>query len=237
MFPVDRPHPVTGHSADGARPRVRRRGRRARRTAGAGFAVGDMVASGAGVSCGECDRCREGRTNLCQRYYTLGLNIAGGMAEYVAVPDVDARARSRRDCRSTAPAWPSRWPSGCTPPAASGVRDGDRVVLIGAGAIGTFVLAGLVSLGRRRHHRRRLPGRRLERAARARRDPDVAGGRRRARARCATSSGPSGADVVIEASGAPGQLDNAPSTWCAPGGTILRSACPRRRRRWTCTRW
>src|SRR3954469_16130041 len=41
----------------------------------AGFAPGDRVVSGAGVACGICDRCREGRTNLCDAYYTVGLHV------------------------------------------------------------------------------------------------------------------------------------------------------------------
>src|SRR5690242_9441081 len=36
--------------------------------------AGRRVASGAGVWCGTCTRCRRGRTNLCERYYTLGLS-------------------------------------------------------------------------------------------------------------------------------------------------------------------
>ncbi|HVX31675.1 MAG TPA: alcohol dehydrogenase catalytic domain-containing protein, partial [Solirubrobacterales bacterium] len=48
-----------------------------------GLAVGDRVVSGAGVSCGECDWCRAGRTNLCASYYTLGLSAPGGLADQV----------------------------------------------------------------------------------------------------------------------------------------------------------
>lgn len=51
-----------------------------------GFAVGDLVASGAGVSCGVCFQCRTGRTNLCVDYWTVGLQRNGGLAQYVAVP-------------------------------------------------------------------------------------------------------------------------------------------------------
>jgi (R,R)-butanediol dehydrogenase/meso-butanediol dehydrogenase/diacetyl reductase len=51
-----------------------------------GFKTGDIVASGAGISCGECKRCKEGRTNLCDKYVTLGLNRHGGMAQFVAAP-------------------------------------------------------------------------------------------------------------------------------------------------------
>src|ERR1700759_2013851 len=72
-FPVRRVHPVTGatgpmglgHEVIGAGETPVEGGR---------FPAGALVASGAGVWCGECDRCLEGRTNLCRRYYTHGLN-------------------------------------------------------------------------------------------------------------------------------------------------------------------
>lgn len=51
-----------------------------------GFALGDRVVCGAGVSCGVCHQCKLGRTNLCQDYYTVGLHRDGGLAQYVAVP-------------------------------------------------------------------------------------------------------------------------------------------------------
>src|SRR4029079_6965363 len=50
------------------------------------FRDGDLIASGAGVSCGSCRACRAGRTNLCERYWTVGLQRDGGLAELVAVP-------------------------------------------------------------------------------------------------------------------------------------------------------
>src|ERR1700742_2705326 len=51
-----------------------------------GLAVGDRVVSGAGVSCGECDWCKAGRTNLCAGYYTLRLSAPGGVADGVLSP-------------------------------------------------------------------------------------------------------------------------------------------------------
>jgi hypothetical protein len=48
--------------------------------------VGDRVVSGAGISCGHCRWCRDGRTNLCSEYRTLGLQIDGGLAERVVSP-------------------------------------------------------------------------------------------------------------------------------------------------------
>jgi (R,R)-butanediol dehydrogenase/meso-butanediol dehydrogenase/diacetyl reductase len=190
---------------------------------GATTPVGSLVASGAGVSCGTCDRCREGRTNLCRSYYTLGLNTAGGMAELVAVPET-----------TLVPV-----PDGLGPDAAglaqplavglhaarrAGARDGDRVVLIGAGAIGTFVLTGLRSLVDADLTVVDFPGPRLDRARRLGATRCVEAGPQAAEDVLAAVGAP-GADVVIEASGAPGQLAVAIGL-TRPGGTVLQVGLP-----------
>ena len=51
-----------------------------------GFPAGTRVVSGAGMSCGQCEWCAAGRTNLCARYQTLGLHRDGGLAEFVRSP-------------------------------------------------------------------------------------------------------------------------------------------------------
>src|SRR4051794_1218762 len=221
-FPVNRRHPVTGHEG----PMVIGHefvGEVVEQGEGTTTPVGARVASGAGVSCGECDRCRQGRTNLCRAYYTLGLNAAGGLAEFVAVPE-----------STLVPV-----PEGLSPDAAglaqplavglhaarrSGARDGDHVVLIGAGAIGTFVLAGLRSLADVDLTVVDFPGSRLERATRLGADRVVEAGPD-APARVRDALGGAGADVVIEASGAPGQLDVAIGL-ARPGGTVLQVGLP-----------
>ncbi len=163
-FPVDRVHPVTGstgpmifgHEFIGEVVEV---------GTDAAFRTGAVVASGAGVWCGACDRCREGRTNLCRRYYTLGLNTAGGLAEYVAVPEITLVAGpDGLDLDAAGLAQPLA--VGLHAARRSGARDGDRVVLIGAGAIGTFVLTGLRHLADVDMTVVDFPGHRLDRAAR-----------------------------------------------------------------------
>lgn len=110
------------------------------------FATGDRVAAGASMWCGSCAACREGRTNLCESYFTLGLQADGGMADYVTVPA----------------AMCVRIPDGCADADAvlaqplaiamhavrrSGVRAGDRVAVFGAGAVGSLVVAVLADGG------------------------------------------------------------------------------------------
>ena len=109
----------------------------------------------------------------------------------------------------------------------AGVQSGDRVVLIGAGAIGSFVLGGLRSLADADITVIDFPGSRLERAARLGATRTIEAGPDAA-ARVRDSLGEAGAhgvEVVIEASGAPGQLNNA-IEMVRTGGTILQVGLP-----------
>jgi len=224
MFPIDTPHPKSGHhgplvighefvgeivelpgwSADG-------------------FAIGDHVASGAGVACGECPRCLQGRTNLCDDYVTHGLNIDGGLAEYVAVAR-STLVRVPDDCALDAAGVAQPLAVGLHAARRANVTDGDRVVLFGAGAIGAFILAGLKSLADADITVVDFAGERLDRALRlgAARVVPVSDGLQGA---LRAIVGPAGADVVIEATGAPGQLD-ACLQIVRRGGTILEVGLP-----------
>jgi (R,R)-butanediol dehydrogenase / meso-butanediol dehydrogenase / diacetyl reductase len=221
-FPVTRRHPVTGHEG----PLVLGHefvGEVVDRGEGTGLPVGALAASGAGVSCGHCDRCRQGRSNLCRSYYTLGLNTDGGMAEFVAVPE-STLVPVPRGLSLDAAGLAQPLAVGLHAARRSGARDGDRVVLIGAGAIGTFVLTGLRSLGDVDLTVVDFPGSRLERVQRLGATRCIEAGPDAPR-RVLDALGAPGADVVIEASGAPGQLDVAVGI-ARPGGTILQVGLP-----------
>lgn len=142
LFPLHTRHPASGHEG----PMVMGHefvGEVVEHGDGAERFAGARVATGAGVSCGACAWCRAGRTNLCARYWTLGLNADGGLAEYALVP------------ASTCVAIPDGCPddaAGLAQPLAVGlhavrrtaVAPGETVVVVGAGAIGSFILCGLV---------------------------------------------------------------------------------------------
>ncbi|NEM91820.1 zinc-dependent alcohol dehydrogenase [Galbitalea soli] len=225
LFPVgETPHPVTGHHG----PMVFGHefvGEVVEADPAGHLTAGDLVASGAGVSCGHCVRCLEGRTNLCLSYYTLGLNVPGGMAELVSVPE---------SVLVPIPAGLSVDYAGLSQPLAvglhaarrTGVKDGDTVVLIGAGAIGSFVLTGLKYLADVDVTVVDFPGDRLNRALRLGASRIVPAGDD-ARASILAAIGSGGADIVVEASGAPGQLNNAVSL-ARNGGTVLQVGLPAR---------
>lgn len=223
MIPLAKRHPASGHLGpmipghEFVGEVVEARGTTEAR-------VGQIVAAGAGVWCGACDRCAQGRTNVCRRYYTLGLNAHGGLAEYVTVPAYTLRA------------VPDGLPldhAGMAQPLAvglhaarrAGVRDGDRVVVIGAGAIGTFVLAGLGHLHTAEVTVIDLPGPKLARALELGATHTLSAHHDVVAAVLEATSG-EGADVVIEASGAPGQYENA-LAMVATGGRVLAVGLPK----------
>ena len=178
---------------------------------------GRRVASGAGVSCGGCRRCRQGRTNLCERYYTLGLSTHGALADFVAVPAATLR-EIPDGCADRDAALAQPLAVGLHAVDRSGVQRGDTVVLLGAGAIGSFILAGLAG-----HDGRVIA-------------VDVDAGRLAAARRLGATETllvspddpedpvrdlvPDGADVVIESSGVPGAAQRA-AHLVAMGGTVL----------------
>jgi L-iditol 2-dehydrogenase len=51
-----------------------------------GLAEGDLVAVAPVIPCMNCAACRRGQDNLCERGQVIGVNVPGGMAEYIRLP-------------------------------------------------------------------------------------------------------------------------------------------------------
>ena len=113
-----------------------------------GLREGDRVVSGAGVSCGECEWCRAGRTNLCAGYYTLGLQADGGLAELVLTP-ASICHRVPDACGDEAAAMAQPLAVALHALARSGVAAGDTCAVIGAGGIGALVIFAAAARGAR----------------------------------------------------------------------------------------
>ena len=110
--------------------------------------LGMRVACGAGVSCGSCRMCRQGRTNLCDHYYTLGLSDHGGLAQFVVAPK-SICIPIPDDCSNESAALAQPLAVGIHAVRRAKIRTGDRVILLGVGAIGSFVCVGLQKSGAR----------------------------------------------------------------------------------------
>lgn len=113
------------------------------------LAPGAVVVCGAGISCGECKPCRQGRTNLCRSYRTAGLQVDGGLAGFAVVP-----AGILLDVTATGLPLDTL---GLAQPMAiavhavrrSGLRAGDDAVIVGVGGIGAFVTFAAAATGAR----------------------------------------------------------------------------------------
>ena len=140
MFPIEHRNHVTGHCGPMV-PGHEFAGHVVRMGDNVtGFAEGDLVTSGAGISCGSCNMCKAGRNNLCDTYSSVGLERNGALAELTTVPaDACLNVQGR----------------GMTPDVAAlaqpmsiavhAMRRGrphadEHVVVLGAGAIGAFLI-------------------------------------------------------------------------------------------------
>jgi len=167
------------------------------------LSTGERVVSGAGISCGRCRWCTQGRTNLCADYRTLGLQVDGGLAEYVTSPAAICRVVPDV-CDDDAAAMTQPLAVALHALSRVGQEQHDSVAVIGAGGIGSFVIAG----ASHRAQNGRVtaldidPGR-LETAEALGADDVVdASGRELGELLLELSNGV-GFDVVVEASGAP----------------------------------
>jgi (R,R)-butanediol dehydrogenase/meso-butanediol dehydrogenase/diacetyl reductase len=102
--------------------------------------VGDRVVSGAGISCGRCSWCLQRRPNLCAEYRTLGLQVDGGLAEYVSSPS--------RICHPVPDACSNDAAAMTQPLAVAlhalsrvGQSTGEDIAVLGAGGVGSFIVA------------------------------------------------------------------------------------------------
>ncbi|WCB91739.1 zinc containing alcohol dehydrogenase superfamily protein [Baekduia alba] len=144
QIPIDRVHPGNGHRG----PVILGHefvGRVA--SVGSGveaLRVGDRVVPGAGVWCGACEWCAAGRTNLCEKYYTHGLQADGGLAELVTVPALMCRpvpdVVSDDAAAMAQPLAVALHAVGRAAPEA-----GQVAVLIGVGGVGHFALTALAA--------------------------------------------------------------------------------------------
>jgi threonine dehydrogenase-like Zn-dependent dehydrogenase len=166
------------------------------------FAVGDRVVTGAGVSCGDCAWCRAGRTNLCAHYYTLGLHTHGGLATSakspasicVAVPD---------ECPDDAAAMAQPLAVALHALNRGRVEPGETVVIIGVGGIGALMVGGAAGRGLEHVIAVDVDEGRLATARALGAEHTVDATRQDSVEAVRKLTGGDGADVVIEASGAP----------------------------------
>jgi (R,R)-butanediol dehydrogenase / meso-butanediol dehydrogenase / diacetyl reductase len=165
--------------------------------------VGDRVVCGAGISCGQCDWCRAGRTNLCARYRTIGLHVDGGLAEYVSSPAQICLAVPE-SLTDDAAAIAQPLAVALHAVRRSGLRRGQSCAVIGVGGIGAFIVAAAAAAGASPLIALDIDEDRLATARTVGAATVIDARGRELDAAILEATGGEGADVVIEASGTSG---------------------------------
>jgi 2-desacetyl-2-hydroxyethyl bacteriochlorophyllide A dehydrogenase len=151
------------------------------------------------VSCGTCARCLEGRPNVCPTRRLMGMDFPGAFADAFTIPVTQLlRVPDHLDDATASLTEPL---GNALHVVARAVGDGDRVLVIGAGAIGLFaaraaLLAGasIVLVTDTQHDR-------LQRVEKLGAEPIEAGAG--AAGAVAEMTNGDGVDVVIDAAGFP----------------------------------
>lgn len=188
-----------------------------------GFRADDRVVSGAGVSCGACGPCRDGRTNLCDSYHTIGFHADGGLAE-TALSPASICHRVPADCSDEAAAIAQPLAVAIHALSRAGLRVGEPVVVIGAGGIGSQIVAAGVGLGAR-VIAADVDERRLRTAAALGAAETVNTEREHLGGAIAELTGNDGARVAVEASGTAGGYAAALRA-VRRGGTVVAVGMP-----------
>ena len=101
--------------------------------------VGDHVTVDPNIYCGKCSHCRNGKKQLCEAMEAIGVTRDGGFAQYSLVPAAQAFLLD--------PELPFEFGAMAEPTACclhgidlAGIRGGDRVCIVGGGAIGLIMV-------------------------------------------------------------------------------------------------
>jgi (R,R)-butanediol dehydrogenase/meso-butanediol dehydrogenase/diacetyl reductase len=139
MFPIHERNPFTGHVGPMI-PGHELAGEVVALGEGVtGFAEGDLIVSGAGISDGTCWQCRRGRTNLCESYASVGLQRHGGLAQYCALPAATCVAADPYGLPRDTAALAQPMAIAVHAARRGRVRAGEDAVVVGAGGIGAFL--------------------------------------------------------------------------------------------------
>ena len=149
MFPISKRSARSGHLGPMV-PGHEFGGRVAARGPGVeGFRDGVIVASGAGISCGACPACRQRLTNFCERYFTVGLQRNGALAQYVTVPASICLPVEQHGLGDDGAALVQPMSVAVHALRQGSPRPDDTVVVIGVGGVGAFLVFAATETGLR----------------------------------------------------------------------------------------
>lgn len=149
MFPISRRSARSGHVGPMV-PGHEFGGRVAARGQGVkGFPDNTIVASGAGISCGACPACKQMLTNFCERYFTVGLQRNGALAQYVTVPASICLQVEQHGLGDDGAALVQPMSIAVHSLRQGSPQPGDTVVVLGIGGVGAFLVYAAAEMGLR----------------------------------------------------------------------------------------
>lgn len=167
-----------------------------------GWQKGDRVAVGPNIACSDCWFCLRGFPTACDNLKIIGVHMDGGFAEFVHIPDEAVKG----GCLNLIPSGVSFEEAALIDPLScainaselSGIREGDTVVVIGAGPTGCLNVEVAKSLGAKVILVQRSP-QRLKNAHFAEADVYICAGTEDVKSRVRQETEGRGADAVIVA--------------------------------------
>lgn len=112
-----------------------------------GLKAGDIVTCNPYFNCGECYACKRGIVNACHDNQTMGVQRDGSFQEYIAMPIeriIDGKGLSAQELALIEP-----FSISCHALSRAEVKQGDNLLIMGAGPIGLFALVKAKSMGAR----------------------------------------------------------------------------------------
>ena len=106
---------------------------------GSKFQVGQVVSVDPNIVCGKCLDCKEGRTAFCPDLTALGVNINGGLAEYVLTADSQIYP-VRNDLNPLHLAFIEPLACSIRGLDLANLKGGEKVAILGGGVIGLLVV-------------------------------------------------------------------------------------------------
>lgn len=182
-------------------------------------AVGDKVTVDPVTSCGRCHSCLRGKPNVCLHLATMGVHRDGGFAQYAVVPEQNVYVFRSPDADASLLGLAEPYSIGVQANFRAGTRQGDRVIVLGAGPIGICAMQEARWRGAEVTMTDLLDSR-LQRAKTMGADYVLNAGQTDPVVWCGSQYGGDGADVVIDTVGNGASLAQSMEL-VAFGGTIV----------------
>lgn len=112
-----------------------------------GLKAGDIITCNPYFNCGECYACKRGIVNACHDNQTMGVQRDGSFQEYITMPIeriIDGKGLSAKELALIEP-----FSISCHALSRAEVKNGDNLLIMGAGPIGLFALIKAKSMGAR----------------------------------------------------------------------------------------